>query len=371
MKAATDQIVDLTADLSEEDRAIVRNFPRNLREFDPTTVSPELAIDEQWFRAQLEDLVSILKDEGIGALGGEVGGEIVELIALGYFRGMWYERERNGLMVSSDDWKEYSSEHQAKITRFDQVVAGLTPERKIALVGRLEQLLEGRGEVARTEAPDEKKLPHFEEVLAEVRRPIRMVLQSIRALSENGSGTAIRDLAEREGFCYDFWDTLEDLMRGFERLQDLHEETTSDRAVTMDRAGFRAAMFFYLGADVARAITDEEIRKILQDSIGTIYPQGREAEKERPLGTVLDAAVHLTRILDRRMRSPEAWGLLKKARNCLRWAVEKEETLRAKPSITERIRQAKEETAAAEISADQVDEEELAGAAAEAEAAAD
>ena len=98
--------------------------------------------------------------------------------------------------------------------------------------------------------------------------------------------------------------------------------------------------------------------------------QGRKPEKERPLDTVLDAAIHLTRIFDRRMRSPEAWGLLKKARNCLRWAVEKEEELRAKPSITELIQQAKEKKAAAEISADQGGEEEVAGVAAEAAAVA-
>jgi hypothetical protein len=93
-------------------------------------------------------------------------------------------------------------------------------------------------------------------------------------------------------------------------------------------------------------ITDEEIAKITSDLVGTLYSRGREEEKKRPLEPVLDAAVFLTAVLDRRMRSPKARVALEKARNHLRRAVEFEEELRATPSITERIREAREESAA-------------------------
>lgn len=103
MTAPTEKVVDLTADLAEEDRALTRNFPRHLLEFRPEDAEsePYLALDEALYRAQLGAVLGILKDEG-GPTGGPIGGEVAALIALGFHHGMWHERERNGLPVSEE-----------------------------------------------------------------------------------------------------------------------------------------------------------------------------------------------------------------------------------------------------------------------------
>ncbi len=181
---------------------------------------------------------------------------------------------------------------------------------------------------------------NFEEKLREVALPIRLLDHAIGALANEGVDNpagAFLKAHDRAGD--DLWEALEISVQGFRELTDVHGTELSEAFMSGQAGAFRTAVTFYLGHDVARAITDEEIltinAEVWEDLYSTELPRGRS------LTAIAEAVDRLLVILHQRcmVSASESAQVFMSVREGVLKAVADAEEIRARPSITERIRE--------------------------------
>jgi len=177
-----------------------------------------------------------------------------------------------------------------------------------------------------------KRSLDFDQVLQEVRLPLRLTDAAIVAVAEVGAGAPVeRLLRANEYFGDDLWSAVEGALFGLRQLSKAHDEGCSRMMETGNLVSFRSAMALYLGTDASETLTNGEVKVCTSQGMDLIMGRSKTETSLEPLRRSCD---HLLVVIRGRLRSGSAVAQIEQARTLIEEAITTEEAVRNLPKPT-------------------------------------